>query len=189
MICMSETKASLRKDILAQLKSQKEVERLQNSRVIKDKLFSSDEYRHARTILFYASFAGEVDTSEMMRQAQRQSKTIVLPVISESQKKITPSQVLDLNCELEIGPYGVLHPKKSCFRPVDLDDIDLVIVPGVAFDKKGNRLGRGKGYYDRLLKNIPPHIPTVGLAFAFQILDTLPQLAEHDCPVKKVITA
>jgi 5-formyltetrahydrofolate cyclo-ligase len=185
---MSETKVSLRKDILAQLKSQKEVERLHNSRIIKDKLFSSEEFKNARTILFYASFDGEVDTSEMIQQAQRQDKTILLPVISKSQKKVIPSQVSDLNRELETGPYGIKQPKECFLRPVDFDDIDLVIVPAVAFDKKGNRLGRGKGYYDRLLNQIPPHIPTVGLAFAFQVLDTLPQLAGHDCPVKKVIT-
>lgn len=188
MIGMSETKASLRKEILDQLNSQKEEERLQNSRIIKDKLFSSAEFKNARMILFYASFDGEVDTFEMMQEAKRQDKTIVLPVILESQKKIIPSQVSDLNRELEIGPYGIKQPKKSFLRPVDFDHIDLVIVPAVAFDKKGNRLGRGKGYYDRLLNQIPPHIPTVGLAFAFQILDTLPQLADHDCPVKKVIT-
>jgi len=184
---MVESKSSLRKNILEKLKLQKEVDRLKNSRLIKNKLFSSAEFKEARTILFYASFDGEVDTWEMIEEARRQEKTVVLPVIVEGQKKIIPSLVSDLNQELTIGPYGIKQPKKSHIKPVDLKDIDLVLVPAVAFDKEGNRLGRGQGYYDRLLCQFPPHIPAVGLAFHFQILDELP-LAVHDCRVKKVIT-
>lgn len=187
MICMVENKSSLRKDILEKLKLQKEVDRLKNSRLIKNKLFSSAEFKHARTILFYASFDGEVDTWEMIEEAERQEKTIVLPVILEGQKKIIPSLVSNPSRELTIGPYGIKQPKKSHIKPVDLNDIDLILVPAVAFDKEGNRLGRGQGYYDRLLCQFPPHTPTVGLAFHFQILDELP-LAVHDCRVKKVIT-
>jgi len=188
MIGMSETKAHLRKNILERLSFQKEVERLKNSNIIKDKLCASAEFKNARTILFYASFDGEVDTWGMMIEAKRQGKTIALPVMSESQEAIIPSRVLDLENELTIGPYGIKQPKQSCMRPVDLNDIDLVIVPGVAFDQKGNRLGRGKGYYDRLLSQTPPHIPTLGLAFTFQVLDELPEVAIHDRPVKKIIT-
>jgi len=188
MISMLESKSSLRKLILEKLNSQKEVNRTQYSSIIKDKLFSSVEFRSARTILFYASFDGEVDTWEMMEEAQRKGKTIVLPVIMESQKKIIPSRVLDLEKELTIGPYGIKQPAESFLRPVESKDLDLVIVPGVAFDKKGNRLGRGQGYYDRLLSQIPSSIPTIGLAFAFQILEELPEAAPHDCPVKTIIT-
>ena len=187
MILMSQTKSSLRNDILNELKLQREEVRLQHSRIIKDKLFSSAEFRTARTILFYASFDGEVDTWEMMQQAQRLNKTIVLPAISKGQKQIIPSRVSNLNQELATGPYGIKQPREP-LSPVALEDIELVVVPAVAFDKKGNRLGRGEGYYDRLLKQIPPQTPTLGLAFPFQILDELPQLAVHDCPVKKVIT-
>ena len=188
MISMSESKISLRKRILEILNSQKEVDRTEYSSIIKDKLFSSAEFKNARTILFYASFDGEVDTWEMMKEAQKKGKTIVLPVIMESQKKIIPSRVSNLEKELTIGPYGIKQPAESFLRPVELNDLDLVIVPGVAFDKKGNRLGRGQGYYDRLLSQIPSRIPTVGLAFAFQILEELPELAPSDCPVKTIIT-
>lgn len=188
MIGMLDNKTTLRKDILEKLNSQKEVDRFRDSIAIKDKLFSSGEFKSARTILFYASFDGEVDTWEMMQQAKRQGKAVLLPVIVKSQKQIIPSRVLDFDLELEIGPYGIKQPTKSYLRPIPLEDIDLVVVPAVAFDKKGNRLGRGEGYYDRLLAQLPPYIPTVGLAFAFQILDELPQVTSHDRPVKKVIT-
>ena len=188
MIVMAEAKISLRKRILETLNSQKEVDRAKYSSIIKYKLFSSAEFKNARTILFYASFDGEVDTWVMMQEAKREGKTIVLPVIMESQKQIIPSRVLELEKELTIGPYGIKQPAPPFFRPVNLNDIDLVIIPGVAFDKKGNRLGRGQGYYDRLLSQIPSSVPTVGLAFAFQILEELPEVAPHDCPVKTIIT-
>ncbi|MFZ5800760.1 MAG: 5-formyltetrahydrofolate cyclo-ligase [Candidatus Omnitrophota bacterium] len=185
---MTESKASLRKKLLQLLRLQKEEERLKKSRLIKHKLFSSAAFKEARTVLFYASFDGEVPTWEMMREAKRQGKVIGLPVISRSHRKIVPSRVLNIDTELELGPYGVMQPKAAFLRPIALDDIDLVVVPGVAFDKYGNRLGRGKGYYDRLLAQLPPSLPAIGLAFAFQILDELPQLACHDCPVITVIT-
>lgn len=185
---MMESKASLRKKLLQKLRLQKDEERLRKSRLIRDKLFSSAPFQKARTVLFYASFDGEVSTWEMMQQAKEKGKEIGLPVISRSHRKIVPSRVLNIDTELELGPYGVMQPKTSFLRPIALLDIDLVVVPGVAFDKHGNRLGRGKGYYDRLLAQLPPSIPAIGLAYAFQILDELPQLACHDCPVITVIT-
>lgn len=174
---------------LKTLKVQKEVKRLKASSLIKDKLFSSREYREAKTILFYASFDGEVDTSGMLRQAFKDGKAVALPVMLEAKKTIIPSLVFDLDKELGIGPYGIMQPQKDYLRPVDLSDIDLVIVPGAAFDKQGNRLGRGKGYYDRFLKTLPPKTPTIGLAFSFQVTKKLPFLMPYDVAVKKVIAS
>ena len=67
------------------------------------------------------------------------------------------------------------------------DELDLVVVPGLAFDKRNNRLGRGQGYYDRFLKTLPRGVPTIGLAFDFQIVDTIPQRKEHDVAVDCVL--
>jgi 5-formyltetrahydrofolate cyclo-ligase len=180
-------KQDLRKMFLKKLKTQKEVNRLQKSNLIKKKLFASKEYRKAKTILFYASFDGEVDTKKMVKQAQKHGKRIALPVILEDRKSIIPSEVYDLNKELGIGLYGIKQPRISCLRPVDLSDIDLVIVPGVAFAKNGCRLGRGKGYYDRFLKKLPSKTATFGLAFDFQVVESLPFINPRDIPVKKVI--
>ncbi len=182
-------KSDLRKMFLNKLKTQKEVDRLRKSNLIKKKLFSSNVYKKAKTILFYASFDGEADTTSMLRQALKAGKRIALPVMVEAKKTMVPSLVSDLDKELGIGPYGIMQPKKDCLRPVDLSDIDLVIVPGVAFDKQGNRLGRGKGYYDRFLKNLPPQTPTIGLAFSFQVLKKLPFTSAFDIAVKKVIAS
>ena len=183
---MTETKDALRKRILHQLRHQKEEVRIEKSRVIEAKLFAIPEFQRARTVLFYASFDGEVETFAMMKHAQALEMTIALPTILKRQKTITPIAVGDLKALTE-GPFGIPQPPLAD-HPLATQSLDLVVVPGVAFDKANNRLGRGAGYYDRFLGELPPGIPTVGLAFDFQIVERLPQLASHDHPVSRVIS-
>jgi 5-formyltetrahydrofolate cyclo-ligase len=99
-----------------------------------------------------------------------------------------PFLAKDFPKNLTIGPYDIRQPKEEFSHPISLADIDLVIVPGVAFDSKCNRLGRGKGYYDRFLKTLPKDTPSIGLAFDFQIVENLPH-SSLDLPVKKIITS
>jgi len=109
---------------------------------------------------------------------------VALPCCT-SQKKIVPKEIREVR-DLEKGTYGIYEPKKRQ-KDAKLDEIDLVVVPGVAFDKRNRRLGRGKGYYDKFLRALPPNKISVGLAFDFQIVDNLP-IDSHDIPVSKVIT-
>ena len=155
--------------------------------MILKRLIALPEFRRARTILFYATFDGEVETFDMMRQAQKLGKHVALPTTIKTQKKIVPTLVKDLKKDLTVGSYGIKEPKAATTRPLEISNIDLVIVPGIAFDKANNRLGRGAGYYDRFLSRIPSEIPTVGLAFDFQLVDRLPQLKKHDIPVSHII--
>ena len=179
---------SIRKRISDLLRNQKEDDRLKKSRVIQEKLFALPEFQRAKVILFYASFKGDVETFKMMEQAQQSGKQIALPRITQDKNNMIPSMVDNLNTDLNTGPYGIQQPKQESARDVALKDLDLVIVPGVAFDKDNNRLGRGAGYYDRFLRNCSAGTPTVGLAFDFQIVDRLPHQQEHDMPVALVIT-
>ncbi len=87
--------------------------------------------------------------------------------------------------ELSIGSYGILEPRTEKIRKTRVEDIDLIIVPGVAFDKKGNRIGHGKGYYDRLLDKT--NATKIGLAFEFQLLKEIPT-DKHDLPIDILIT-
>jgi 5-formyltetrahydrofolate cyclo-ligase len=182
-------KRIIREKVFDRLNMQKEVERLKKSRVIQRKLFALQEFKKAKNIMFFASFDKEVETFRMMRQAMKLDKQVVLPLVLKNKKQIVPSKIRNLEKELDIGPYGIKQPKLKKSRVVSLDKIDLVTVPGVAFDRKGNRLGRGAGYYDRFLKKIPKDTPTIGLAFRFQILKTLPYIKDKDIPVDKVIFA
>ena len=93
---------------------------------------------------------------------------------------------MGLNERLIKGPYGVRQP--SARTGVSLSKLDVVVVPGVAFDRRGNRLGRGKGYYDRFLKKLPKKTHRIGLAFDFQILPAMP-VSRHDLGVDKVLFA
>jgi len=182
------SKKLFRERILALLRNQKEEERLNKSLAIGNKLFQMQEFQKAETILFYMSFDGEVETFEMMKTAQKLGKTIGLPRIVENEKKIVPTSVASLEMDLEVGPYGIKQPKTDSSKALENDCLDMVIVPGIAFDKKNNRLGRGGGYYDRFLSTLPSHAATVGLAFDFQIVDSLSAKEEHDVPVSCVLT-
>lgn len=181
------TKKVLRERILTLLKNQEEGERLRKSLKILNKLFQAPEFKSSLTILFYASFDGEVETFEMIRQAKKLGKIIGLPRIVRNIRKIVPAQINSFEKGLVSGAYGIKQPHAGS-RELSLGSIDLVVVPGVAFDKKNNRLGRGGGYYDAFLKTLPSRIPTIGLAFDFQIVKILPQLESHDIPVSRVLT-
>jgi len=180
-------KNNLRQRILNILRSQKKEDILKKSKIIQEKLFAREEFQKAKVILFYASFDGEVETLEMMKQAQKLGKKIALPMILKEKKKLIPALIEDFDTLVK-GAYGICCPARESSCILDVEEIDLAIVPGVAFDKNNNRLGRGQGYYDRFLSELSDTIPTIGLAFDFQLVEKLPQQQKHDVPVKKVIT-
>lgn len=185
-----ETKRILRKKLLNLLRTQKEETRLKKSTIIREKLFALPEFQKADTILFYASFDGEVETFEMIKQAQKLGKTIALPKIIHEKKHFVPVRVDNCDTDLAKGTFGIKEPKTAGDnRQLDIKDIDMVIVPGLAFDADNNRLGRGGGYYDNFLAQLPSGRPTVGLAFDFQILDSVPQQDGYDIPVSRVIAS
>ncbi|MBU4346057.1 MAG: 5-formyltetrahydrofolate cyclo-ligase [Candidatus Omnitrophica bacterium] len=178
------TKGQIRNKILLRLRAQKEEERNRKSRIIKEKLFRGSVFRKAKAVMFYISFDGEVNTKEMIKEAQNLGKIVAVPVCTKN-RIIRPSR-LGKRGGFKKGPYRVYEPAIKRF--ISLEDLDFVIVPGVAFDKEGNRLGRGKGYYDRFLKQLSNRTTTVGLAFDFQILPSIPATT-RDVGIQKVIFA
>jgi len=179
------TKQKIRSKILGRLKAQKEEDRNRKSRIIKEKLLRRQFFRKAKTVMFYIAFGKEVDTTEMLKEAKKLGKIVTVPVCKNNKVTIRPC-ILDDNAKFKKGPYGICEPSTKRF--ISLKELDLVVVPGVAFDKKGNRLGRGKGCYDRFLNRLPKETPSIGLAFDFQILPSIPAKA-HDVSVNKVIFA
>lgn len=176
------TKREIRSKILVKLKTQKEEERKRKSKLIKEKLFRTQEFIKAETVMFYIAFGGEVETEEIMKEALKLGKIIAVPVCRE--KRTLKPCLWDEHTRLEKGPYGIGQPASK--KTIDLKDIDLVVVPGVAFDEDGNRLGRGKGYYDRFLKRLSKDTVSLGLAFDFQILPKLPT-TKTDVRVNRVV--
>ena len=184
---MSISKKNIRKGIRGNLKKKTEEEKAKKSKIIEKRLFSSLEYKKARAVMFYVSKEDEVDTRGMIKDALEQGKEVAVPYLEDETKHIIASRLKNER-HLELGPYGIYHTKKDeNFKEIPLDRIDLVVVPGVAFDEDNNRLGRGEGCYDRFLEKLPPRIPTIGLCFDFQKVMSLPR-DSHDFPVSKVIT-
>ena len=182
-----QTKQDLRERILTLLRNQKEEERLIKSLSIQDKLFANNDFQNAKTILFYASFDGEVNTFNMIKEARKHGKRVALPRLSAHSKELIPTLWRE-NDELEMGPYGIEQPHDSSINKLEYAELDAIIVPGVAFDKNNHRLGRGAGYYDRFLSCFPSHRPSIGLAFDFQCVESIPQLSGHDIPVSYVVS-
>jgi len=186
---MKQSKQKLRKEILSHLIKQKEEDRRTKSKKIVEMLFSLPQVLAAKIILFYLSFDGEVDTDFMMKKARALGKRIAVPLIKKKTKQLKPVKIDYQRKFLEKGPYGILQPKATNKCRLSSGDLDVVIVPGIAFDLDGNRLGRGKGYYDRFLYSLPKKVFTIGLAFDFQVFDRLSTVESHDISVDKILYA
>ena len=182
-----QSKQELRKAILERILNHKEESSFSKSRVILDKFLALSVFQGAKTVLFYASIEGEVDTFVMVEQALRLKKIVALPLVRKEEKQIIPIVIHTVG-ELKQGAYGILEPPDSAERVIAPEEIDLAVVPGVAFDRSNNRLGRGMGYYDRFLSQLPLKTPIVGLAYDFQVVDSIPGIEPHDRPVTMVLT-
>jgi len=182
-----QTKQELRQLIFDRIKAQKEDVALFKSRVICEKLLGLPEFKGARTILCYASFRGEVDTFVLMQTAMDLKKRVALPLVRKEDKRIMAMLINSLS-ELRDGVYGIPSPADLAQNSLSPFELDLVVVPGVAFDRRNNRLGRGAGYYDKFLSQLPATTPTIGLAYDLQIVDEIPGIEAHDRPVATVIT-
>ena len=181
-------KDGLRRKMKIKIKHQKAQERRKRSGVIHKKLFLNEDFLKSRCAMLYVSKGtGEVETGPIIKKALTMGKKVVLPVTSVRDKNIKPVYLKDIK-RLKKGLYGIYEPEgPSDRRPAALKDIDLVIVPGVAFDRSNNRIGHGKGYYDNFLRRLPRGRPKIGLGFRFQLLDKIPS-TKRDIPLTGVIT-
>ena len=182
------SKSQFRKDMKFRLKAQTDEDRRLKSRKIQEKLLDWNVFKRAKTVLCYASFGGEVETWSVLGEILKLGKTIGLPKVFQDRKEIVPIRVDDLECDLESGSHGIFEPKYEDGNALSVQDLDLVLVPALAYDRSNYRLGRGAGYYDRFLSTLPHSTVTVGLAFDFQIIESLPEKTSFDLPVSLVIT-
>jgi len=155
---------------------------------ITDRFMALPEYEAAAVVMFYVDVRSEVRTRDKLAAALGGSQAIVVPYCVAGELKLF---LLEDMSELEIGMYKILEPQESLRnlpeKRVLVENLDLIMVPGVAFDYEGGRTGHGKGYYDKLLENARPDTPLIALAFECQMFPEIP-MAEHDIFMDKVIT-
>ncbi|HSW35857.1 MAG TPA: 5-formyltetrahydrofolate cyclo-ligase [Candidatus Limnocylindrales bacterium] len=150
-------------------------------------LMSLPAYQNARTMMFFISFGSEVYTRSMVEESIKQGIQTLAPKAVPETRELIPSKIIDWDGDLKPGAYGIPEPRAETLRPVDPAAIDLLIVPGVAFDLEGNRLGYGGGYYDRFFPLLRSKVPLVALAFELQILPQVP-MEKWDRKVDYIIT-
>ncbi len=155
------------------------------SRGIGRRLLSLPEFWRARCVLLYLAFRSEVETQPLIEQVQAMGKEVAVPVARDEPRGLVPCRY---SCPADLARtnLGVLEPRPECACPVELAQIDLVVVPGTAFDLRGGRLGYGLGYYDRLLSEMPLAL-RVALAFECQLLPEV-AIEPHDLPVDIILT-
>ena len=160
----------------------------QLSRVIRERFTAMDEYAACDTLLGYVHFRNEVRTRSFLRDVLEQDKRIVVPYCVGNELELFLLESMD---ELTPLTLGILEPKPElrsiARKKIAVADLDLIMVPGVAFDARGGRLGHGRGFYDRLLARTRPDTSAVAVAFECQLLDRIP-MGPHDVPVNKLIT-
>jgi 5-formyltetrahydrofolate cyclo-ligase len=180
-------KKELRKQIITARDHLTDEEITTNSATIAEKLYQIPAFDQAEAIMYFVSFGSEVDTRPMVEETIRRGKTALAPKAVPQSRELIPSQILDWESDLVPGYYNIPEPRAGALRPYAPEQIDLLIVPGVAFDLKGNRLGYGGGYYDRFFSLLKPGTPLVALVFDLQIVPEVP-VDEWDRPVDCVIT-
>ena len=165
-----------------------------SSEVIRDKshqaflnLTETVEYINSQNIMFYVATRSEVQTEEMIKMSIKMGKNVFVPIILPECINLAPSKIFDFDTELEKGKKGILEPKKEYYRLFPPENIDLIIIPGVAFDLSGNRIGRGFGYYDNFLRKVRSSTKIIALAFEMQIVKKIPN-DKNDIPVHKIMT-
>ena len=186
-------KNKIRKDLLKQRDAITPEQKILKESAIEERLFCLDAFKQATSILLYVSFRSEVDTRRYLDDVIKLNKKLVLPAVDSKHKKLNLYEVRDIS-ELEPGYMGILEPRAIDGMSVTLKDIDLVIIPGTGFDRNGNRLGYGGGYYDKLLSyeskqlsGVDKHITTIALAFEEQVGDDIPA-EPHDINVDMIVT-
>lgn len=179
-------KARIRKDILSIRDALDPASRSVKDNLIKERLFSLPQFQQAEALLFFASFRSEVSTYRQMEESLRLGKRVLVPRVDPSERKLRLYEITGL-FELVPGYMEIPEPHVPGERLRDVNDADIVLMPGAAFDPAGNRLGYGGGYYDKLLSGLRKEIPLIALAYEEQILDSVPSEG-HDIKVHLIVT-
>ncbi len=175
-------KRALRRSMVASLLAMPPEQRRAEQSVLNERFTSLPGLAGASTVLLYVShFPEEMDTAPMLRHILEQGRRLVCPRVDRLERRLRLHVIENPNLDLVPGALGIPEPLAD--RPeLDPAAIDWVLVPGLAFDGQGFRLGRGAGHYDRLLPKLRPEVPRWALAFVPQKVESLP-IEPHDTPI------
>jgi 5-formyltetrahydrofolate cyclo-ligase len=180
-------KDSLRKKMLHQRRTMRTQDVNTFSHKIITTIMELPQFVNFKNIMLYINFNNEVDTHSLTTWCLDNGKTVIAPYCVQKERKIVPFEIKNLSDDLTKSTFGVMEPKHNILKEVSLQNIDLIIVPGVIFDIHCNRIGFGAGYYDRFLCKKPKNTVTIGIAYDYQIIDSVPT-DKYDVPLDFVIT-
>ncbi|HTS52623.1 MAG TPA: 5-formyltetrahydrofolate cyclo-ligase [Burkholderiales bacterium] len=184
---LRQRKQAQRSDVLAWRSALDPVERPRLGHAITQSLLNLPEFQRARCVLAYLSFGSELDTAEFVRALPSRACALVLPRIDLSRHSLSLHRVDDPELDTVPGVWGIREPDPQRCPLADATAIDAVLVPGVAFTPRGERLGYGGGFYDRLIREWRDPPPLIAAAFELQVVQQLP-LGPNDQPIDAVVT-
>jgi len=180
-------KIQTREDIANILSALAEDDKSKKFRAIENRLFEFANFLEAKIALLYINGDNEVQTGNIIKRAYSYNKIVVLPAFDPKTFEMELMKVDKIAQELKPGPRGVPEPNATCCKIVPIDRIDIAIIPGIAFDEKGGRIGTGRGYYDRLIPKLAITTRKVALTLEEQIVPQVP-MESHDKHVDIIIT-
>jgi 5-formyltetrahydrofolate cyclo-ligase len=183
---LRDAKLSLRRHVLARRDSLDSASRIAGGSAIVGKLVALPSFVAARTVLLTLPFRSEWDTLPLVRQALAAGRTVAVPRVNAITRMLELFAIADPTCDAGVGLQGIPEPLPHC-RELDPVAVDWVLVPGVAFDREGRRLGYGGGYYDRLLPLLSRDATRIAGAFDLQIVDRVPA-GPHDVTLDAIVT-
>ncbi len=183
---LREAKLALRREVLAARDALPAARRAAAAAAIVVRLAALPSFAAARCVLLTLPFRSEWDTRDLVRAGIAAGKIVAVPRVDAAARMLELRAILDPDADAEPGHHGIPEPRRGCPR-IEPAAIDWVLVPGVAFDAAGRRLGYGGGYYDRLLPLVPAASPRIAGAFDLQVVPQVPA-APHDLGVDAIVT-
>lgn len=180
-------KSEIRKKILSIRNNLKPEEVEYKSKIIIDKLTSLDKYKNSKVVFVYMSFNNEVKTYNLIERMLIENKRVVIPYTDTKNTVIIPSEIKSLKDDLVLNPFGYYEPVLGKVKQVETEELDLIVAPGVVFDDSLNRVGFGKGYYDRILSKKRKDTKVIAVAYEFQVVNEVPT-EPHDVKMDMIIT-
>jgi 5-formyltetrahydrofolate cyclo-ligase len=180
-------KRAMRSRVLARRDEMPALERAAASSAICAAISALPEFRAAQCVLLTLPFGSETDTRPLTEHALAAGKQVLLPRVDRETRMLELHQVLNLLQDIAPGRWNIPEPRPEHCARKDPREVDWVLVPGVAFDEAGGRLGYGGGFYDRLLPLLRPNVPRVAAAFALQMVERVPR-GKHDLAIDLIIT-